>query len=136
MLFSETQGATANILDPDIDAGGGKGNFSPAANGGDGGGPGYIDYTTEAKYVSGTSTTVGLGNPPCSTTTTGYLLTPVHTGGSDFCFADGHVKWLRGTQVSPGGNAGQATDLQSNGCGVAAGTAATTGSFAGTFSIN
>ena len=28
----------------------------------------------------------------------------VHSGGSNFVFADGHVKWLRGDQVSPGYN--------------------------------
>ncbi len=136
VLLSEVQGGVANIQDPNADTGGGQGNFSPAANGGDALGAGYIDYTTGAKYVDGTSATVGLGNPPCSSANvTALLKTPVHTDGSDFCFADGHVKWLRGSQVSPGPNAAQSTDPQSNGCGVAAGTASTTGNFAGTFSI-
>ena len=35
-----------------------------------------------------------------------------HTDGSDFLFADGHVKWLRGGQVSPGPSANNASDLQ------------------------
>ncbi len=143
VLLTEVQGATANILDPNIDTGVGHGDYSPAANGGDGAGAGYIDYSTptgspiKAKYASSISTTVGMGNPPCSDTNVlPYLNTPVHTGGANFGFADGHVKWLRGTQLSPGGNAAQATDPQSNGCGVAAGTAATAGSFAGTYSVN
>ena len=143
VLFSEVQGATANIQDPNIDTGGGHGDYSPAANGGDGGGPGYIDYsspnvaTPKAEYVSGVSATVGMGNPPCSTTTAGFLKTPVHTNGSDFAFTDGHVKWLRGSAVSPGGSNSDPNGAQTNGCGVAAGTnALSTGNFAGTFSAN
>ena len=144
VLFCETQGATANILDPNIDTGIGNGDYSPAANGGDGIGAGYIDYATptgsaiKAKYVSGISTTVGMGSPPCSNAkVTPYLNTPVHTGGSDFAFADGHVKWLRGAAVSPGGNNPDTNAAQTNPSGVAAGTSAlSTGNFAGTFSVN
>ena len=35
-----------------------------------------------------------------------------HTDGSNFLAADGHVKWLRGAAVSPGGVAASATDAQ------------------------
>jgi len=35
-----------------------------------------------------------------------------HTDGSNFLFTDGHVKWLRGGQVSPGPSALNASDLQ------------------------
>ena len=138
VLFSETQGATANILDSTLDTGIGHGDYSPAANGGDGAGAGYIDYSNGAKYVDGISTTVGMGNPPCNDTkVTPYLKTPTHTGGADFAFTDGHVKWLRGSALSPGGSNSDTNGLQTNGCGVAAGTSAlSTGNFAGTFSAN
>ncbi len=144
VLFSETQGATANILDSTLDTGIGHGDYSPAANGGDGIGAGYIDYATptgaavKAKYVDGISTTVGMGNPPCSDTKVmPYLSTPVHTGGADFAFTDGHVKWLRGSALSPGGSNPDPSGLQTSGCGVAAGTSAlSTGNFTGTFSVN
>jgi len=39
----------------------------------------------------------------------------VHIGGSNFAFTDGHVKWLRGNQVSPGCTPLLATDTQSVG---------------------
>ena len=138
VLFSEVQGAIANVLDPTADTGIGNGNYSPAVNGGDGAGPGYIDYSTGAKYVSGVSTTVGMGNPPCSDTfVTPYLKTPVHTGGSDFAFTDGHIKWLRGSALSPGSSNPDPSGVQTSVCGTAAGTAAlSTGSFVGTFSVN
>ena len=38
--------------------------------------------------------------------------TGLHTDGSNFLLADGHVKWLRGTSVSPGSKAANATDAQ------------------------
>ena len=65
-----------------------------------------------------------------------------HTDGSNFLFADGHVKWLRGSQVSPGPSALNATDLQGantqvcGGARVSLRTAEGTGGsvYAGTFS--
>jgi prepilin-type N-terminal cleavage/methylation domain-containing protein/prepilin-type processing-associated H-X9-DG protein len=58
-----------------------------------------------------------------------------HTDGSNFLMADGHVKWLKGTAVSTGFIALNATDGQDAGGGspVAAGTSGL-GTFAVTFS--
>jgi prepilin-type processing-associated H-X9-DG protein len=66
-----------------------------------------------------------------------------HTDGSNFAFLDGHVKWLRGSQVSNGyinnsPNCDQGYVLDTNGgctaidSSAAAGTAV--GKWAGTFS--
>ena len=62
-------------------------------------------------------------------------LTGIHTDGSNFLAADGHVKWLRGIAVSPGTPAATSTDLQgaSNGGYSAAGTGGL-GNFTLTFS--
>jgi prepilin-type processing-associated H-X9-DG protein len=107
---------------------------SPFTDGGDSGGAGGIDWDTNAKYVCGVSSTVGMGNPPCSDKTAGYLNTPVHTDGSNFAMADGHVKYIRATQVSPGAN-NTANNGQSSGCGTAASVnALSTGPFIATFS--
>ena len=60
----------------------------------------------------------------------------VHSGGSNFLLADGHVKWLRGSAVSPGQKAVNATDPQGGGGNPynAAGTQNST--YAATFSPN
>lgn len=54
-----------------------------------------------------------------------------HTSGSNYLFADGHVKWLRGSKVSLGGPAASATAAESGNS--AAGTA-NLGNVAVTFS--
>jgi len=90
-------------------------------------------------YATGPIGQAGLNNALAPTYATG-----IHTGGSNFAFADAHVKWLKGTAISPGSNATAATNgyvctnspgpscLQAN----AAGTGALGGSsnLAGTFS--
>ena len=45
-----------------------------------------------------------------------------HSEGSNFAFFDGHVKWLRGTTISPGLNPPSPTSVQSLGVHMAAGT--------------
>ena len=69
-----------------------------------------------------------------------------HLDGSNFAFLDGHVKWLKGSQVSPGQNAESGSTpnsvLTQTTTGASAGYAAgTSGTFsngvapAGTYSI-
>jgi prepilin-type processing-associated H-X9-DG protein len=45
-----------------------------------------------------------------------------HTDGSNFLFADGHVKWLRGSAISPGYDAASQNDYQGKTANYAAGT--------------
>ena len=137
VMLSEVQGAQTDVTSEAGDPGNYGAHSSPSANGGDGGGAGYIDWSRGTKYASSISTTVGLGNPPCNAYTA-YLLNPVHTGGSNFLLADGHVKYFQGNKISPGSTNPDPNAGQSNGCGTAAGTGtmgAATG-FAATFSAN
>ena len=63
----------------------------------------------------------------------GATATGRHLEGSNFAFADGHVKWLKGEKISPGINATTSTDdLTSN---RAAGTESTNARWAGTYSV-
>ena len=83
------------------------------------------------KYATG-----DLGGVMATNQTTDFTgLTGIHTDGSNFLAADGHVKWLRGAAVSPGTPANTATDAQgaSNSGYSAAGTG-NLGNFALTFS--
>jgi prepilin-type N-terminal cleavage/methylation domain-containing protein/prepilin-type processing-associated H-X9-DG protein len=79
----------------------------------------------------------------CPQNTNGGFAAPTgrHTDGSNYLFCDGHVKWLRGAQVSPGSVAlaedcaqggGSPTDCSTTVGSMAAGTA--NGQFAATFS--
>ncbi|HEY3332185.1 MAG TPA: DUF1559 domain-containing protein [Capsulimonadaceae bacterium] len=56
----------------------------------------------------------------------------IHSGGSNFLMVDGHVKWLKGTNVSPGYNASNPTDAATG--GNAAGTQVSGSRWAATFS--
>ncbi len=106
-------------------------NESPAGNG---------DGVT--KGGTDTYQTGPLGSPaktPTNTSTTGR-----HTDGSDFLMSDGHVKWLRGSAVSAGGNnpsSGCAQDTSGSPCAADATLPAAstdyggTPSFAATFSL-
>ena len=82
------------------------------------------------KYATG-----AMGNYPENSTTDFTGLTGIHTDGSNFLAADGHVKWYRGAAISPGYTASASTNAQGfdqNGKS-AAGTG-NLGSFALTFS--
>ena len=89
-------------------------NKSPSADGYNyGGDPNYLDITSGAKYqtgqlggnlASGALATGGTSNFP----TTGR-----HTDGANYLLVDGHVKWFRGVQVSPGFAAPSPTTPQS-----------------------
>jgi prepilin-type processing-associated H-X9-DG protein len=39
----------------------------------------------------------------------------VHTGGSNYLLADGHVKWFQGQKVSSGGNSGSSSTANTGG---------------------
>ncbi len=142
VLLFETQGAQADITNPNNDSGLGGGPppglyASPSGSGGDSAVlAGYLDWSKNAKYVCGASSTAGMGNPPRADT--GFITNPVHTGAANFAFADGHVKYLHGNQISAGRSATVATDNQDTAfVGEAAGTSnLSTNSFAGTFSYN
>ncbi|MGI4789323.1 MAG: DUF1559 domain-containing protein [Janthinobacterium lividum] len=138
VLLFETQGAQADITNPVNDSGAAYGVYaSPSGSGGDSATlAGYLDWSKNAKYVCGISSTVGMGNP--SRGAVGYLANPVHTGAANFAFADGHVKYLLGTKISAGSNAATTTDNQdTTKVGEAAGTSGLSiNSFAGTFSYN
>ncbi len=61
---------------------------------------------------------------------------PRHTDNANYLMADGHVKWLRGTSVSPGLNATDPNNDQSapTVSSTAAGTSRTTGAY-GTYAV-
>ncbi len=138
VLLFETQGAQADITNPNNDQGNTFGVYaSPIGSGGDSATlAGYLDWSKNAKYVCGISNTVGMGNPARGAT--GYLANPVHTGAANFAFADGHVKYTRGNQISAGRSATATTDNQDTAfVGEAAGTSnLSTNGFVGTFGYN
>ena len=143
VLLFETQGAQADITNPANDLGPKSGVYaSPSGNGGDSATlVGYLDWSKNAKYVCGVSSTLGMGNPPRADTagTAGpYLANPVHTGAANFAFADGHVKYVHGSAISAGRSAGVTTDNQDTAfVGEAAGTSGlSANNFVGTFSDN
>ncbi len=143
VLLFETQGAQADITNPSNDVGAVNSSYaSPSGNGGDSATlVGYLDWSKNAKYVCGVSSTVGMGNPArANVAATGgpFLATPVHTGAANFAFADGHVKYLHGNTISAGRSARDTNDTQDTAfVGEAAGTSnLSTGGFSGTFSYN
>jgi prepilin-type N-terminal cleavage/methylation domain-containing protein/prepilin-type processing-associated H-X9-DG protein len=131
VLFLESQGSQADITNvanddpnlPGYTGSGGGGNLSPygiwaspVANGGDCAGcGGWMDWAkgihscsgnSAAFYVSGQDAGNGtyfMGQPPNAGGC--WLLPAVHTGASNVACADGHVKWVRGSQISAGNNA-------------------------------
>ena len=119
VLLSESYGITADPSNP-------KEGNSAGGHGNDGG-AGFIDYSgPNAHWVTGI-----MGQPAWEDGLNGGgyggQAEGVHTGGASFALEDGHVKWLRPGQVSPGFSApNPATDQNLNGTlgsgGVAAGT--------------
>ena len=60
------------------------------------------------KYATG-----DLGGTTATNQTTDFTgLTGIHTDGSNFLAADGHVKWFRGAAISPGYTASASTNAQ------------------------
>jgi prepilin-type N-terminal cleavage/methylation domain-containing protein/prepilin-type processing-associated H-X9-DG protein len=79
--------------------GGNEGDYSSVTNGGDGGG----DYMQGWALLA----TGPMGGRTANNAS--YNNTGLHTDGSNFLLADGHVKWLRGSSVSAGGTPFHAT---------------------------
>ena len=131
VLLCEAQNVTSTIsaADNEENATLGAGYRSPAADGLDvnmsnastpvdlinSANGGYQFQST--KYATGS---LG-GITPTNGTTYFLSTTGRHTDGSNFLAADGHVKWLRGSAVSPGHAAASAANGQNNGT-TAAGT--------------
>jgi prepilin-type processing-associated H-X9-DG protein len=105
VLFSEVQGATADPTNPnETDSPASDGIYlfpEPASN------PNTVKMATG--YLGGrgdfmaTQNSPG-GNAAYGNTATGNYLAPtgIHTDGANFALTDGHVKWLRGDQISSG----------------------------------
>ena len=97
--------------------------------------PGFLDhggstyYGTGANYANGP---IGVPLNPDVSANTPSDKTGRHTDSANYAFSDGHVKYLRGTAISPG-----ETNSSSTGASVAR-TAAGTGvsTFQGTFGLN
>ena len=136
VLLFEVKRAQANITTP------GNDSSSPGGNGGDCC-AGWIDAHNDSNNDPNYDTGV-MGNPPRTGNIAWYggKLLGRHSDASNFALADGHVKWLRPVQVSPGNtnnNASCPQDSNNTPCGAigsANGTAAGTGNstFAATFS--
>ena len=144
VLFLEVTNCPARLTDPSIPASGSgaEGNGSQSA-----GMTGYYSpvsegygiytspsdsYVKNGDYATGYFSNRVVGGFPAQYA--GTKPTGRHTDGSNFAFVDGHVKWLRGSQVSSYSGAVSPTAAQDQPFGNAAGTADTTGRFAGTFS--
>ena len=125
---------TSPIESPTGATSGNAGIISPVTDGA------YTFYSNGASVTQSSSSglmTGSLGTPQISMnaamTTNGGL----HTAGSNFLLADGHVKWLRPAAVSPGYNAANTTNTQGQTSQAACGTGAlssSTANFAATFS--
>jgi prepilin-type N-terminal cleavage/methylation domain-containing protein/prepilin-type processing-associated H-X9-DG protein len=139
VFLCESNGDYARLLDPNESNGAGV--LSATTNG-------SLDGTifAFANYGKGGSMATGcLGGVDCSANIggpggNGFLArTGLHTDGSNFMMCDGHIKWLKGSQVSGGSNAlGAACPQGGAGCApsdpsAAEGTEGTR--FAATFSV-
>ncbi len=131
------------------------GSYVNLANASEGDSPAVLgtNYVTVTANGNGNSnnmkyaTGIMRSDPAWVTSVGGYAMaaTGVHTDGSNFLLADGHVKWLRPGAVSAGGsNPVSATDCTAGqglnpvgtaGSGYAAGTGCGDSSIAATFSI-
>ena len=102
VLLFEVSGVTANVTDPAEGAmpGGRVGHyFSASGNGLDNRLYAHLDVSTgtDNHYATG-----ALGGRPTAPTGQFQPAQGLHSGGSCFLLADGHVKWMRGADVSSG----------------------------------
>ena len=122
VLLCEVQQMVTEVNDPDNEEGATQGHHysSPSADGLDANlntAPADLintnfgnDQFQTTKYASGPMGGIAASSAADFTGTTG-----IHSDGSNFLAADGHVKWLRGSAVSPGvaasaANVAQAAD--------------------------
>lgn len=138
VLLFEVQGAHQWLTNPNDYSSKDLYTSSPNGNGGDGG-AGYVDIAgataSTVKYATG-----AMGNPERYPSNNVVSETSGrHTDASNFALADGHCKYIRRQQVSPGvgnTNSACAQDTAGASCSSASGTAAGTAAtgFAATFS--
>jgi prepilin-type N-terminal cleavage/methylation domain-containing protein/prepilin-type processing-associated H-X9-DG protein len=135
VILFETQGGPTDMTDPTE-------NLSDFLSGGGSAG------ATGGKYATGTfpGRQPDAFYPAVPTKGMYYVLdatasnpggTPVHTGGSNYAFVDGHVKWLRPNVVSGGYGPNKPTTPQvdyGDSCGTASMTDSHGTQFAATFS--
>ena len=129
VLLFEVEGQTVNLLDALEQSSVGGWGLDDCA--------GWLDQSNNtAAYATGPQGNPNVGKGlGCGTPPKGYWVTQTgrHTDLANYAMADGHVKVLRGTSVSPGQSANSETDAQhAGGSGRAAGTAVPL--FAATFS--
>ena len=142
VLFLEVTNCPARLTDPSSATSGAEGNGSQSAFNPGSYSPvseGYAivvkptdSYAYAGDFATGYFSNRGVGG--FQALYAGTKPTGRHTDGSNFAFVDGHVKWLRGSQVSSWSGAVNPTAAQDQPFGNAAGTADTTGRFVGTFS--
>ncbi|MCW3099589.1 MAG: prepilin-type N-terminal cleavage/methylation domain [Chthonomonadaceae bacterium] len=135
VLLFEVVGNTADVTSP-LDW------RSAAANGGDGGGAGYIDFCIPATGLGKYDTGV-MGVPqrfPQASPWTKNANFGRHSNGANFGLADGHSKYFLPSRVSSGYNNNSSDcnqDYGGSGCGASFGNAAGTNANVGaTFSAN
>jgi prepilin-type N-terminal cleavage/methylation domain-containing protein/prepilin-type processing-associated H-X9-DG protein len=135
VLLFEVVGSVADVTDP-LDW------RSTSANGGDGGGAGYIDYCIPAAGLAKYDTGV-MGTPPRVAQASPWTKTPAagrHSNGANFGLADGHSKYFLPSRISTGYNNSSSDCKQDQGgagCAAGFGNAAGTNTDVGaTFSAN
>lgn len=113
VLLCEVRGVTTDLTTPNGDL------WSQAGNGGDcdncGGWMDHGSYDAPNGSGGNQFDTGMLGQPPrvsIQNTWLGGRVNGRHTDGSNFALADGHVKWLRPSKVSPGNDAGNQVNDQ------------------------
>jgi prepilin-type N-terminal cleavage/methylation domain-containing protein/prepilin-type processing-associated H-X9-DG protein len=146
VLLCEVQNDTAHIDYTTNDEGGGVGNqfASASVDGLDANVTGakpvdlITNYDGSYNNYGGRNTKYATGPMGGITPTNGTTyytgLTGIHTDGSNFLAADGHVKWVHGVAVSPGHTAATTTDPQGQTNGTSAAGTGNLGNFALTFS--
>ncbi len=127
----------ANLNDPNNQPGSKSTYGSEEVDGGDNGDGDLYELNKNAAVSAngGPGTGVGMGNPPRMNAT--YFKDGRHTDASNFLLGDGHVKYLRAIQVSPGftntgTNCGQDQVFANGVCTTTAGS----GKAAGTSALN